>query len=124
MGRVQLRCCLRVREGRGTEQELVGDAAERVEIGAVIDGRAARLLGRHVQGGVPITTPVRVRCPGRLSAVGELGDAEVEELHQRRGSPAQRDEEHVLRLEVAVGDAAGVRGLETARHLVEDAERL
>ena len=58
-------------------------------------------------------------------AVRELRDAEVEHLCAlATGHLGVADEEDVLRLEIAVDDAAHVRGAERARDLADDAERV
>ena len=70
--------------------------------------------------GVPKMTPAWVlACRLRL---GDLGDAEVEDLHDVALAVAF-DQHDVLRLEVTVDDAGGVRVLERAQHLAHDAER-
>ncbi len=102
-------------EGGGARDRLVEDGAHGPEVGAVIDvGRALDLLGRHVK-----------RCPqhgavageridpgASVLAGGELGQAEVDDLDVEALLLA-RDEEEVLRLEVPVDDAGGVRPAET-----------
>src|SRR5262249_33710382 len=73
--------------------------------------------------GVPRITPRRVipsPLPPRL--VRDLGEPEVEELDEVAVAAAV-DEEHVVRLEVAVDDADRVRRGERVGHLRADVER-
>ena len=72
--------------------------------------------------GVPNTEPARVsRGPAAVAARRgcDLRDAEVDDLDEV-GPALAIDEEHVLRLEVAVDDALVVRGAERARDLRGD----
>ena len=87
--------------------------------------QTARLLGRH--------EVRRAEDGARLGARGEaghaigrahLGDAEVEDLGDLLVVVFVTDEEHVLRLEIAVGDAELVSLAETATDLDEDLGRL
>ena len=64
---------------------------------------------------VPISIPATVRLLLAGDVRAELGDAEVDELEDRLG-PLVRDE-HVLGLQVAVGDAERVRRLERVEDL-------
>jgi hypothetical protein len=104
---------VRARVGQAAGQQLVGEHAHAVQVGAAIDGFAARLLGRHVAAAAD-----RQPGGGDAAAVGIAleGDAEVGE--QR---PVGVVEQHVLGLDVAVHDAARVRVLERgqqrAQHL-------
>ena len=59
---------------------------------------------------------------GAPSTGCDLGDAEVDDLHEV-GPAVAIDEEHVLGLEVAVDDALAVRGAERARDLRRDVDR-
>ena len=56
---------------------------------------------------------------GRIVGLGELGEAEVEHLELARGA-----HEQVRGLDVAVDDAALVRGVERARHLHREVDGL
>ena len=58
------------------------------------------------------------RVGGSSDCAGDLGEAEVEDLHRAVGM-----DEDVLGLEVAVDDAARVRGGEAARDLRRPGER-
>ncbi len=96
-------------EHRAAREALEEHAAEGEDVGARVDvAGAASLLGRHVAG----------RAHGDAGAGvdavpdGEPRDAEIEDLHVE-GPPA--DEEEVLRLHVAVDDAARVRRAERLR---------
>ena len=95
-------------------EHLVEDDAQREEVGAAVGALAPQLFRRHVahrahQGG----GPSRLRPP-RQRAV-QRGQAEVEDLH-----PAVDADEDVLRLEIAVHDAAGVSGGEPSGNLERD----
>ena len=95
-------------EGAETRQQLVEHDAQRPDVRARVDlARLADLLRRHV----------RRRAEGRVGGgqivlifteVGHLGDAEVENLDQRRSIGAGGEEE-VGGLEVAVDDAERMR---------------
>jgi hypothetical protein len=80
---------------------------------------AAGLLGRHVQRGAEhhagLGQPRRVALAGRAHV---LRDAEVHDLDEVLVLAAQQ--EHVLRLHVAVDDALGVRGAQRRRDLLRD----
>jgi hypothetical protein len=90
-------------------RHLVEHDAEREQIGSRVHGLAAHLLGRHITDRAQDRSLGCLRRGGRVDAVSfggsQLGDPEVEDLH---ASVARA--EQVLRLEVAVGDAFGVRG--------------
>ena len=95
-------------------EHLVEHDAEREDVGAVIDGLAAHLLGRHVAHRAEHRARARQRTrmgeQGRLglnrgARLGQLGEAEVEDLD----AAVARDED-VVRLQVAVDDALLVRG--------------
>ena len=115
-------------ERRPPAQHLEEDHAQRVDVGAVIDlARAAALLGRHVRG----RPHHRCRCASRTErcwrpCCQQLGDAEVEHLHAARGASRRvvGHQEQVVGLEVAVDDAARVRGGQRARGLRGDAARV
>ena len=96
-------------------------APEREEVGARVELAAGRLLGRHVRGrahrrtghghvrngpGLDGRLGLHRRCCGR-PAVGQLGEAEIEDLQVIAVA-----DEQVRRLDVAVDDAARVRRLE------------
>ena len=93
---------------------LVEHDAERPDIGPHIAALADEMLRRHVGDG-----PDRRAGARQRRAAGQLGDAEVEELHL--AAPRQHD---VRRLDVAMNDVGVVRCRHRARHLHRDVERL
>ena len=90
-------------------EQLVQDDAERPDVAADLRGaRGAHLLGRHVERRADDRRRVGERhLPDRARAK-DLGDAEIEDLQQRRSVQAARDEE-ILRLEIAMHDPGGMR---------------
>ncbi len=100
--------------GRRAGEELVEEHSERVLVGPLVHVLADRLLGREVvarpenRPGLRQLVVDRGACDAE---VGHLGDALV--VH-----------EHVLRLHVAVDDAALVRERQPARRLEREPERL
>ena len=124
---------LDVGHGLGAERVLPGEQviehdAERVDVGALVDGVAADLLGRH---GVRRAEPRADHGQPGLGGVGvqELGDAEVEQLDHAlgRGVVAVRrsgGDEDVAGLEIAVDDAARVRRLERRADRLQVLEHL
>ena len=105
-------------ERHATGDELEQDAAHRVDVDAVIDVLAARLLRRHVLGRAEQHAGLRELAPPVLD-LGQLRDAEVEQLHEVRLAE-EVDEVHVLRLEIAVDDAVRMCGGERCADLQED----
>src|SRR5262249_353618 len=101
-------------------------AAERPDVGALVDWLAARLLGTHVRrraeqravGRWPDHRR-RVRECVRTRAVAVLREAEVKDLHH----VSWRDDD-VGRLEIAVDEAALVRGVEGVGNLTGDRDGL
>ena len=79
-------------------EHLVEDDPERVQVGALVDLRAARLLRREVLRGADDRALL-----GHLARAGAR-DAEVRHLHV-----PLRVDEHVVRLDVAVDDAVAMR---------------
>ena len=77
-------------------------------------GQAAALLGRHVRGRADHARRSRSAPSRRVAACAELGDAEVEHLDEVGDRASRRHEEDVVGLEIAVDDAARVRGAERA----------
>ena len=103
---------------RMTGEEFVREAAEGVDVGAVVHGGIARrLLWRHVRRRADTGSGLRDRGRERLRARDRNGlrDAEVGDYCR------SARKEHVLRLDVAVHDAGVVRVGERARHVPEDA---
>ena len=81
-------------------------------IGARAAQPAPATCTRPFQGALPVHGQRDCRRVGRRIAVGQLRDAEIEDL-----DPAVPGDEQVLRLDVAVDDAALVRGGQAARDL-------
>ncbi len=95
-------------KGQPAGSQLVQDDAEGVDVDAMISILALGLLRGHVVGRAEDDSGLGLL---RLSAVepGELGDAEVQDLHEVF-APGVVDQEHVLRLEVPVDDSLGMGG--------------
>jgi hypothetical protein len=88
-------------------EALVEDERERVEVGALVDPLSVRLLGRHV--GERAHDVARAR---EWLVARQMRDAEVRQLGRRAGRARPVGDDHVLRLDVAMDDAALVRVLE------------
>jgi len=103
------------RERRFAGEQFVQDAAERVHVGARVDGVAAGLLGRQVLGSADHGAAL-----GHALLVVEhrLGDAEVDDLH--RAALVDHD---VRGLDVAVDDAAPMAEAERLAHVGHDFDR-
>ncbi len=101
----------RSRPGHG----LVEHDAGGVDVGARVELLAADLLRAHVIGRA---ADGAARGQVRVALAAQLGDAEVEHLDVLFAG-AQRLDEDVLRLEVAVHDAGGVRLIERRQRLAE-----
>ena len=90
-------------------EHLVEHGAEREHVRAMIDRQAAHLLRRHVaerpQDRAGVGGERRPRVMSRSAGVDRLGETEVEDLDL----VVARDH-HVLGLEIAMHDAARVRG--------------
>ena len=93
-------------------QHLVEHDADRVEVGGLVDRRAARLLGREVLRGADDRADL-----GHL-ARARAGDAEIGHLQ-----PALRADEHVVRLDVAVDDPVLVRETDRRQDLPRVVDR-
>ncbi len=85
----------------GARQRLVEHEREAVEVGPLVDPPARGLLGRHVGQRADDVAGARERF-----VAGEVGDAEVRELRHAGGRARSVGDDHVLRLDVAVYDAA------------------
>ena len=105
----------------------VQDAAERKHVGARIDRTAGDLLRRHVAGRAEDFAVLRERAErGRVGAdripsaigVDQFRQSEIDDLR----IPLGRDDD-VLRLEVAMDDAGGVRLAEAVRDLRQELDR-
>jgi hypothetical protein len=107
-------------------EALVHDAAQRPEIGPVVDrALAAHLLGAHVGGRPehrPFAREARLRLAPLVDRRVELREAEIEDLGEELALLVVR-EEQVFGLEVAVDDAGGVRAREAAAGLRGHRER-
>jgi len=111
----------RIREWRCPGQHLVRDAAERVDVDAVIDlWITDRLFRCHVRRGADSGAHVGyvvVRTIAGSRRIDErLGDAEVGDHRRAAG------EEHVSRLDVAMHNATTVRVRQSAGDVLHDAE--
>ena len=104
-----------------TGGHLVHDRAERVDVAASVSGPAGRLLGRHVFGRPHRHARARQPAFARGFGLGGLRDAEVEDL-DHVGRAIAGDQEHVLRLQIAMHDPLRVRGGERAADLGRDPE--
>ena len=105
---------------RTSRDHLVGEHAEGVDVGAVIEVRVAGgLLGRHVPRCAHRRAELRQRLRGAdAGCVQRLRDAEVGDLGRAAG------QEDIVGLDVAVHDAARVRVSECASDVAEDAREL
>ena len=87
--------------------------------------QAARLLGAHVERRPEHGAGARRALRALLVGVAaHLGDAEVEDLHERRVVVVRLREEDVVRLDVAVDDARRVRAAERLAALRQDVDGL
>ena len=98
-------------ERHGAGQHLVENDADRVEVGALVHLIALRLLRREILGGPKNGADLR------HAGVAGARDAEVHDLDV----PVAVDHD-VLRLDVAVDDAAAVRALDGGEQLQTDAD--
>ena len=106
---------------------LVEHRAEAEDVAAGIDRSARRLLGRHI-GGRAGDRPRRAECAVRgdgggvrvrvLVGSNQFGQAEIEHLHRAVGP-----DHHIGRFEIAMDDAARMRGRERVGDGDGDAER-
>jgi hypothetical protein len=106
--------------GRTTRDHLEEQGAERVEVGARVDGASRELLRRHVARRPdehPLARELLLALV-LLGALRDLRDAEVDDLHVL--TVRALDEHHVRRLEVSVHDAVPVRVAQRARDLPRD----
>ncbi len=110
---------LAAREGQAPREGLEEDHADGVEIGAFVEGLAARLLWGQVGEGAEERAgagPRRAREHRRGGAY--LGEAEVDENEVVSAGAAGH--QAVGRLEVAVEDAEGVQGGEGVEELEDE----
>jgi hypothetical protein len=101
-------------EGNVAGEHLEEDDAERVDVRLPVDVVAQRLLGRHV-----VRRAEHAAVRREAVVVERAGDAEVGDLGR-----ALLVDQDVLRLDVAVDDAARVRGAERAGDLDRVGDRL
>ena len=117
-------------ERAAPREHLVEHRAERPHVGALVNGAAPRLLGRHVGGGAENDADAGhrtrrdrrrlVRIPfSRRTRIGELRESEVEHLH----GPVLADVD-VRRLQIPVHDALLVRRFERFGDLAGDRQGL
>ena len=110
------------RAGKGVApgEQPVQQHAQRVDVGARVDGPAQALFWRHEQRRAHHRPGL-----GQVGARGvqQLGDAEVEQLDVGLAVRGTRDPD-VLGLEIAVHDACLVRGLERAADLAQQTPQL
>src|SRR6186713_973019 len=94
-------------EGRATGEEVEGDAAEPVEIDAVVDVRG---VGDRLRREVERRSRDRVRVGERRTALGleVFHESEIDEL-DRIGGPTALAEENVGRLHVTMNESERVR---------------
>ena len=90
---------------------LVEHQRERVDVGGLGHALALGLLGRHVGERADDVAGARERVADR-----EVGDAEVGELGEAGAGRGLGDDDHVLRLDVAVDDLLRVRVRERVAH--------
>mmetsp|Transcript_9381 Transcript_9381/g.29942 ORF Transcript_9381/g.29942 Transcript_9381/m.29942 type:complete len:605 (-) Transcript_9381:108-1922(-) len=101
--------------GREAGEELGDEHAEGPEVDGPAVLAAVERLGRHVLGRAAERAAARGGVVGGVRSVEDLREAKVDEL-----DVALRVEEHVLGLEVPVGDAPLVRVVQSARDLRRD----
>ena len=99
-------------ERRIASDHLVQDHADAPDVGAVIHVLAAHLFGRHVSDRAEHDAGLRPRdarvaAGGHVGSDCNLGEAEVEQLHE-----AVRTQHDVFRLDVAMYEAGAVGGVE------------
>ena len=79
-----------LKNGQLAGQHLVEDHPERIEIRARIDGVSLPLLGRHVLRRAEDRSDLRERLVARAFLHVDLGDAEIEHLHEIGQRPRAR----------------------------------
>ena len=115
-------------EGLFAGKHFEQDAAEGPDVGAAVEWFAFGLFGRHVGGGAEndaghgahVTDGRRIlQVAGGRIALDGFGEAEVENFHDGVGTDF-----YVGRLQVAVNDAAIVRGFQAFSNLAGDGQRI
>jgi hypothetical protein len=104
------RCVAVERYGAG--QHLVEHDADRIQVGALIDRCATRLLGREV-----------LRGPDDRAGLGHLARPRARDPEVRHLQAAVGVDENVVRLDVAVDDALSVREADGAEDLAGVGDR-
>ena len=99
-------------KGNRAGEHLIEDDPHRVDVGALVDRRAARLFRREVLRGADDRADLR-----HLARAG-AGDPEVGHLQ-----PPVRVDDDVVRLDVAVDDAVSVGEAERGQHLARVVDR-
>ena len=107
---------------RKSGEREMGRQSERIEIASPIDIVAARLLGAHVLRRADDFTDAREPFLMRIDR-GCRDHARDAEVHDQRASSRALDH-HVVRLDVAVDDAASVRVRERVAHVLEQSHRV
>ncbi len=108
---------------RRAREHLVQNDAHRIQICAVIDGLAARLLGRHVFGRAHHGVEPRERLLVRARLLDfHLGDAEIEHLDEVIAA-IFGDQHDVVWLQIAMHDAGGVGSRQRVGDLARDDQR-
>ena len=100
-------------ERRSPGEALVKHAGQRVDVGLGPDTAFGKPFGRHVG-----TRPDQRSARRDAGIAAGVSDAEVDKVGEVIGS-----EQHVLRLDVAVHQPLGVRGVQRGRHLRGDFRR-
>jgi hypothetical protein len=116
----------RVRDERHTAgEQLEEDDAHRVQVAPAVEGISAALLGAHVLGRPADETRPRERraCARSVRVLLEhLGEAEIDDLDEVEAG-AQRLEDDVVGLQVAVHDAERVRLFEGSKRLPQHVDQ-
>jgi len=106
------------RERRGAGERLERRAGERVLTGPAVHQATLDLLGGHVAGGAEESA----RAGEATKRPGGLAQPEVRQVDVVRPATARAGvQQHVRGLDVAVHEAAPVRGVQGGRHLRDDA---
>jgi len=101
-------------------EHLVQNAAEAVDVGALVDRIAEQLLRAHVLRRADHQPAPRERILRRLG--DRFGDTEVDDFRDLFPAPRVR-ENHVVGFEVAMDDSELVRGRQSVGHLTRDLDR-
>jgi hypothetical protein len=109
-------------EGGVAGDGLVKNAAEGIEVGAVIDRQPLKLFGRHVMD----RAHERIEMVDRLGLgrVEIFGQAEIENLDLEKRAGADAGDHEIARLEIAMDQAEGVGGDDGFEALLGEAEKV